>query len=1322
MANNVPDLSDALNCLSFSGSDVDCFLSSLICCHTHIPLRALVSRHFDADKNLLSDVPGNSPDLLVPFLLADSHWILLHISLKERSACWYDPLRNESPYLGEARFVCAKFIKTIDNDISLKDSESHEFPGQVNDYDCGPMICAYAVWISYPGSNIDMNPAHIRKIVHSLGNCTFSDGVGDGPGSTALLPFLSFSNHHVDAFAEASVNSKEFFVFPADLSRAIVANNRDFILEHFSLRDIVNKKKIAFPLFFRQCRWIVFLCDFSLSAISVWDPIGLQTMSTYDSFIHTLREFCKNFCMIDLQYVDSPPNIVTSQKYVDSGPLICGYMRNFSDFSFDNRINLKAIRTFATKFVLRSSGKSFKSAHPSTTSRCVAARTVLALSFLRDHSNDDLDQIYSAFSDHIYSIRPAKPRAPYLGCSEVSPNRLDHDKIQRTYVVNPKAAMAIIRPRVNASAKPTPADFTISVSQHNRPFTFCPDDFDCPINTGPAFSFRSPTSAEIVSCLRQKDKSSPGQSGISYQDILYSDPDGTICEKILSKILESNTVPSDWKTFDTLMIPKSGKEGEYHLPSSWRGIALQECLYKLLTTLLCWQLKAWIKSNMLLHPLQKSLGPSDGCAEHTFLLRAIIDHYVNSMKTHIHLAFMDIAAAFDTISVDYILFVLGQMGLLPSSIDLIRELYRDCHTRIICEGEATDRLSVTVGVRQGCPLSMLLFNIGIDPILNKLDSLICRDPVKIGNSTVSCMAYADDLVLFADNKYTLNYLVRTASKYVKAVGMEFRRSKCAYMDFPYNENNMVLLDSLPIPHLKADEGYVYLGSFISRLLRHTPEQVIAEVVADLELLKNSVLSPSQKLHAYQTFVHPKMVFYFRNTYIPFPDITAWKTGWEIVVRKEHKELLYLPLYASNSYIYTSKKHGGAGLTSVFDEYLVQSITHSFYLLNTPDSFVKDAVWTTLGYASKKYYSRNDILQWLNEGYCNSVCDRWWNKVQHAIFAFKTFGITIRFGNDFPSTCITIRLYNADYQISSTIRASEKDKVAEFLRKCLSLHYLHSWTEQKSAGRCASALSLSSYTTSVIYNSYLPNFEWEFIHKARSYTLPVSCRFKQTDLCRRCHESAETLMHVLCCCRPLMNYTNARHNTVVDILASEIREYCNAEVDVNMRCRFVHSALRVDLQVYFPEKKRIVLIDVKCPFDEKENLLRANTDNLEHYKSLAESIRRQYSDHKVSLFTFIVGALGTWIPDNYKALKAVFLTHREKAIANATIKSNIRWSTRHWIAFVDGRDSSNLSQFRGDPVHNPRAPAIEGPIFEDSDEDNTEVAVADSFQHLRSGER
>ena len=219
---------------------------------------------------------------------------------------------------------------------------------------------------------------------------------------------------------------------------------------------------------------------------------------------------------------------------------------------------------------------------------------------------------------------------------------------------------------------------------------------------------------------------------------------------------------------------------------------------------------------------------------------------------------------------------------------------------------------------------------------------------------------------------------------------------------------------------------------------------------------------------------------------------------------------------------------------------------------------------------------------------------------------------------------------------------------------MSLHYLNYWKKQTSAGRSASSLSLSGFSTSVVFNSRLSYSKWDFVHRSRSYTLQVRCSFQKVVVCRRCRGYNETLAHVVSHCDTLQAYINARHDTVVDILKTEIQEYCNAELYVNVTCRFVYSTLRVDLQVFFPDRKRIVLIDVKCPFDEKENLDNSNRGNLAKYKPLRDAIKDKYGDHIVLLYTFVEGALGTWIPANSKPLDAVFLSGREKAIAIAIV--------------------------------------------------------------------
>jgi hypothetical protein len=55
-----------------------------------------------------------------------------------------------------------------------------------------------------------------------------------------------------------------------------------------------------------------------------------------------------------------------------------------------------------------------------------------------------------------------------------------------------------------------------------------------------------------------------------------------------------------------------------------------------------------------------------------------------------------------------------------------------------------------IGVKQGCNLSPTLFNIFVNDIPNLFNSSC--EPVKLGNIDLSCLLYADDLVILSESK------------------------------------------------------------------------------------------------------------------------------------------------------------------------------------------------------------------------------------------------------------------------------------------------------------------------------------------------------------------------------------------------------------------------------------------------------------------------------------------------------------------------------------------------------------------------------------------
>jgi len=1224
------------------------------------------------------------------------------VDFNHMQSFWIDPLGIKSPFSNSAKIICNMIFNKLLFFDKMFGVESpilslFDFPLQVNPADCGPLICHYMMRLCFPTAAPRISVFQIRKIILSISPNKHSDSIGYGDEQNEhLIGFLSFDHNYVDVYSAKYISNSKNFVFPTILTRAIIAKNKEYVLRYFCLQDIASCKVIFYPVYFRQSRWILIVTNININTISVYDPSGCLDMSCYLHEINSINQFISNILLLPDKFrvTESFPTFQTSIKFADSGPLICGFMRYTIDPSKPKKQNLKTIRLHAKRLISISYPPPKMKPNIKTSTIIKSSRIALAQNVLNSTNKYDIETFYNDFVDHIYILRNIKPRTPYLG-NKAADNKLKGPQLQQLFMKNPKAAMKHVLPDTSSDTHPTPECFT---EFHNKNAATAPLNIEIKPDTyksGSVFGFHVPTPDEIVACLKSKDPSSPGNSGITYKDILYCDPSGIITYNLFEIIFDKGLTPKNWKNYLTLMIPKPNKDGEYHLPSSWRGIALQECIYKLLTTLLCKQLIGWIRQHNLLHPLQKSLGPNDGCADHTFLLRSIIDYYKRYLKKQLKISFMDMAAAFDTISVSYILELMNKMNVEQNSTNLIKEFYNNCTTTIVCAQESTKPLAVNIGVRQGCPLSMLLFNIGINPILIEIDLYRCGG-ILLGSRKISCMAYADDLVFLATNKTELQDVIEVASSAVKDLGMSFRASKCAVLDVPFVKKDNYIIDGVNIPHLSTKEGYLYLGCFVTRLITYTPQQLFDEVIREVEIIYSSSLSANQKLHAYKFFEHSKFIFYFRNTFIPFYIFEMASCAWDIQLRSFHKKILGLQDNASTPYLYCPKAFGGVGITSLKDEYYVQSITHSFYLLNSTDPNIIAANDATLRRPlGDMNITHSQVFDWLNDGFRAHVNTSWWNKTQHAIHDLQKYHkIIVNFKYSNPGVILTIKqqLQNENHKFitNEIFKLKDKDKISETLRQCIGYSWVIQWNEQSSAGRYSDCLSKSPLSTSPIYSSPLGQSEWRFIHQARSYTVPVRCRpgALTSITCRRGCPAEETLAHMLVGCNSMSSFWNARHNSIQDIIAKELATFTDAEVYVNEECAFIHSAQRVDLQICFREKRKIFLIDVKCPYETEKNIYNADMKNIIKYWDLREQIQFAYGDSwKVELDTFIVGPLGSWLPNNELILNDIFLGKRKIPIARACVQSNIKWSALQWRDFQDPR--ANLQELQC-PIlsHNP----------------------------------
>jgi len=93
----------------------------------------------------------------------------------------------------------------------------------------------------------------------------------------------------------------------------------------------------------------------------------------------------------------------------------------------------------------------------------------------------------------------------------------------------------------------------------------------------------------------------------------------------------------------------------------------------------------------------------------------------------------------------------------------------ECTTRVRTADGYTAPISIRSGVRQGCPLSPIVFDFAIDSVLRAVTAIDAG--FDLSGLRFSTLAYADDIALVADSPEGMRRLLAAAEDRASSVGL-----------------------------------------------------------------------------------------------------------------------------------------------------------------------------------------------------------------------------------------------------------------------------------------------------------------------------------------------------------------------------------------------------------------------------------------------------------------------------------------------------------------------------------------------------------------------
>lgn len=643
--------------------------------------------------------------------------------------------------------------------------------------------------------------------------------------------------------------------------------------------------------------------------------------------------------------------------------------------------------------------------------------------------------------------------------------------------------------------------------------------------------------------------------------------------------------------------------------------------------------------------VQKAFLPGiPGCLEQYEKLSSVIGE---AHRKHRSLAvcWLDLANAYGSVHHALIKYALERYHAPPCFLSLISNLYTDLSATITCKSWSTRKIPLQIGVYQGDPLSVIIFN----TVMATLSDALAVDrslgyTFSHSSRSIHVLQYADDTCLVASGPANCQQMLNRVEEWLIWSGMKAKVPKCYSMAISASSGKRydprLKLSGQNIPFI-AGKAIKFLGVPITIPLtnRQQKEHLIEKLGQLLERVDRTPVTRRQKLLLYKAGICPRVSWDLAILNLP----TSWiSSTLESKATYHLKKWSGLAKCADPSRLYLPKMMGGLQLPSITMLYKKLKISQASLMFTSRDPIIQHIV--------RRRLEKEDSLQRVS---------------------FRPMRVARDVMAEDPGV--------SKHQLVSRTKIQLNNSDA-------TIRHQHTigLQQQGQMMRCTTERAACIWSAAI---NNLPSGSLKFILNAATNTLPHNSNlalWRKSDGvlsdCKLCGKR-QTLLHILNNCAvacDLRRY-NFRHDAVLEVIADLIKGHLQPGQEMvadlpsyhyNYPLQVGTTDLRPDIVIWQNKPKVVTILELTVCYE--TNFDEAKNRKICKYVELLEEA--EHNGYKSEMITIEVGSRGVLSLEGFDNLKKSLLQNvgrkkwksfLTKISQTVILESQKIWRCRNW---------------------------------------------------------